>query len=169
MPRLLDLEMSGGKVALRLVLAAVFGGLAFIVFYYIPSALGAFLAQAAGSGGSSASNIASALINPQLPTLGLAIAVLVFLGVMLMGTKAYGPALIVIGLAFVAYVYTVFQGGIINLTVPKGVQYSASGNVAIDVALLMYLFMLGPILTILKGVVIVVIKPAGSQQAPQAS
>ncbi len=154
------MEMSGGKLALRAVLAVIFGAIAFVIFYYVPSSLGSYITRFAGSnGGSSASSIVGALINPVLPIIGLAVALLVFIGTLLRGTKAYGPVLIFLGLVLVAYVYTAFQGGTINLTIPKGVGYSASGNIAIDFTLLMYLFLLAPILTLLKGVVLTMMKP----------
>ncbi|MDE1858606.1 MAG: hypothetical protein KGI26_06050 [Thaumarchaeota archaeon] len=164
MPRLLGLELSGGRLALRAVLAAVFGGLAFIVFYLVPAALGGLISQSAGSaGGTYAASVAGALVSPALPIVGLGVAALVFLGVLLRGTKVYGPILVVLGVVLLVYVYTAFQGGTVNLAIPKGAQYSATGSVAIDLAPLMYLLMLAPALTLLKGVVITAVKPDGSQ------
>lgn len=135
----------------------VFAALTAVIFYYVPANLGSYLKQLAGA--SAAESVVNALISPDLAMIGLAAAALVFLGVFLRGTKAYGPILVVSGLVFLAYVYVAFQGGTIGLTVPQGIQYSPTGSVSIGVSGLMYLSMLGPLLTVVKGLVLTVMKP----------
>jgi hypothetical protein len=167
MVRLLGLELSSGRLALRAVLAVVVALVAFAFFYLIPAMIPGIAKQLAGSANSSAvSGIVNSLVNPELPAIGLAVTALMFLGVFLRGTKVYGPVLIVLGLALAAYVFAFFQGGTINLAIPSISQYMASGSVAISLAGLMYLFMLGPLLTVLKGVVLTVMKPGESAKAP---
>ncbi|MDE1858223.1 MAG: hypothetical protein KGI26_04040 [Thaumarchaeota archaeon] len=163
MPRLLGVEMSGGKLALRVVLAVVFGSLAALFLAYLPSAAGSFAKQAAGTANAAAvESIVNALINPSLPAVGAVVAALVFLGFLLRGTKVYGPILMVLGLALLAYVYLAFQGGTIGLTIPQGLQYAASGSVSIGVSTLMLLFMVAPLLTLVKGLVLTVMKSGES-------
>ena len=152
-----------------MVLAVLFGGLAALLFYYVPASVGGFAKQLAGpSNASTVEGVVNALISPDLALLGLAAAALVFLGVLLRGSKAYGPIIIVTGLVFLAYVYTAFQGGTITLNLPQGIQYGASGSVSMGVAGLMYLFMLAPLLTVVKGIVLTAMEPGGSPTAAQA-
>lgn len=168
MARLLDLEMTSGGIAVRAVLAVVFGGLAFLLFYYVPASLGSLLTGAISSNstvGGAAKSIVDSLISPNLAPIGLGVAALVFVGAFLRGTKAYGPVLIVLGAALLAYVYTAFQGGNVSVAIPSSVGYSASGSVSVGVAVLMYLFLLPPLLTLLKGVVLTAMKP-GAPAAP---
>jgi hypothetical protein len=158
--------MSGGKLGLRAALAVVSGAVAFVLFYYVPTSIGGFASGLAGAANASTvASLAGSLVSPDLPVLGVAVAALVFVGVFLRGTKAYGPVLVVLGLALLAYVYVLFHGGTIEVTVPSLSQYSASGSVAVSVAALMYLFMLPPALTLVKGAVITASKPEGPQSA----
>ncbi len=167
MPRLLDLKLTGAKLALRLALAILLGGLAFVLFYFLPASASSLLGNSLSTAGiPGASGVVSSLINPSLPLIGLAAALFVFLGVLLRGTRIYGPIVIVTGLVFAAYVYTAFQGGTISLTLPPGLQGNASGTIAINASTLMYLFLLGPVLTILKGVVLTVMKAEEPQLFP---
>ena len=112
-------------------------------------------------------SVVGALVNPSLGAIGLAAAALVFLAVLLRGSKAYGPILMVLGVVFLAYVYEAFHGGTVALAIPK-VQASVSGNVAIGVSGLMYMFMLAPLLTVVKGLVLTVMKPGGNPKAASA-
>ena len=163
MPKLLDLEVSRGSLTLRAVLGAVFGGLSFAVFYYVPANLGSLISPAVpASSASSASSLISSLVSPSLLLIGLAAALLVFLGFFLRGTKAYGPILVVNGLIFLAYVYAAFQGGTITLTLPAGLPSTASGTLSLDVSNLMLLLLLAPILTVVKGIVLTIVKPQKS-------
>ena len=165
MPRLLDIEVSGASLALRVVLGVVFGGISFVVFYYLPANLGNFLSSALPAASrAAAAGVASALINPSLPLIGLAAAALVFLGFLLRGTKAYGLILVLNGIVFLAYVYTAFQGGTITLNLPAGLPSSASGNISLNASNLMLLFLLAPLLTVVKGIVLTVMKPQVAQQ-----
>ena len=159
--------MSAGKLGLRAVLAAVFGAIALVVFYYVPVSLGAFASRLAGPADASAvSSLAASLVGPTLPALGVAVAVLIFVCFFLRGTNAYGPVLVVLGLALLAYVYVLFHGGTVYAAVPALSQYSIAGRVVISVAALMYLFMLPPLLTVVKGAVLTVAKHDASPAPP---
>ena len=160
MPRILDLELSGGKLALRVVLAAVFAVLAALLFYYVPASIGSFAKSLGGaSNASTVESVVNSLVSPNLPMIGLAAAAMVFVGVLLRGSRVYGPILVVTGAVFLAYVYVAFQGGTISLDIPQGQQLSLAGSVSIGLSGLMFLFMLAPLLTIVKGVVLTVMKP----------
>ncbi|MDG7012817.1 MAG: hypothetical protein JRN46_01150 [Nitrososphaerota archaeon] len=159
--------MSAGKLGLRAVLAAVFGAIALVVFYYVPASLGTLASRLVGPADTPAvSSLVASLVGPTLPALGVAVAVLVFVCFFLRGTKAYGPVLVVLGLALLAYVYVLFHGGTVYATVPTLSQYSAAGSVAISMAALMYLFMLPPLLTVVKGAVLTAAKPDVSPAPP---
>jgi hypothetical protein len=167
--RLLGLEMSGAKFGLRIFLAVVFGALAFAVFYLVPASIGPLAKQVAGPANASAVGaLVDSLVSPGLPLVGIAVAALVFVGVFLRGTKAYGPVLVVLGLALLAYVYALFQGGTVHVTIPQLSQYAASGSIAVDLTDLMYLFMVPAVLTLLKGVVLTATKPDGTPAPPSA-
>jgi len=146
------------------VLGVVFGGLSFVVFYYIPANLGNLLSSALPAASrAAATSVVSALISSSLPLLGLAATALVFLGMLLRGTRAYGIILLLNGAVFLAYVYVVFQGGTITLSLPPGLPSSVSGNVSLNMSNLMLLFFIAPILTVIKGVVLTVMKPQAVQ------
>ncbi|MDG6988623.1 MAG: hypothetical protein JRN21_04780 [Nitrososphaerota archaeon] len=166
MARLLGAEVTSGQLAVRAVLAVVFGGLAFLVFYYLPVSAAGLVKQVAGPANASVASVVNGLVSPDLPAIGAAVAALVFLGVFLRGTKAYGPILIAAGAAFLAYFYVALQGGTITLALPQGIQYSASGNISIGVADLMYLLMVAPALTIVKGAVLTATKPGDGKTPP---
>ena len=98
--------------------------------------------------------------------MGLVVAALVFLGILLRGSRVYGPVLVVLGGALLAYVYVMFHGGTIDIAIPQVQQYSISGSVAIGLAALMYLFMVPALLTLVKGVVLTAMKPDGTAPHP---
>lgn len=164
MPRLLGLDVSGASLALRVVLGIVFGGLALGLLYYIPANLGSMLSSyLPASTKAVATGVVSSLLSPSLPLIGLVAATLVFLGVLLRGTRVYGVILLANGLVFVAYVYTLFQGGTITLSLPSGLPSSLSGSLSLNVGSLMLIFLIAPILTVVKGIVLTVTKPAPDQ------
>lgn len=96
------------------------------------------------------------LIPLTLPLIGLAVTVLAPVAVILKGTKAYGPLTILLGLTLTAYVYTMLQGGSITITTPTLPPLHLQAAVGITMHTLMYLFLLPPILTVIKGVLITV-------------
>lgn len=170
MPRLLGLQLSSGALALRVVLGAIAALVTFVVFYYVPANLPGFASALLGSGSSTAGETVSgflkSLINPNLPTVGLLLTVFVFIGVVIRGTRAYGAVVIVDGLLFAVYVYLAFQGGTISISLPSGLPSSAAGTVAIGASTLMYIFLIAPLLTMVKGSLILALP--GRQAAPPA-
>ena len=167
MARLLGVEVTSQQLAARGVLAVAFGGVAFILFYYLPVSAASLVSQVAGPAGAPLAPVVSGLVSPDLPAIGAAVAALVFLGVFLRGTRAYGPILMAVGVAFLAYFYVALHGGTVTLAIPQGVGYSASGDVSIGVADLLYLLMVAPALTVVKGAVLTATRP-GDGKAPQA-
>lgn len=167
MARLLGVEVTSQQLAVRGVLAVAFGGVAFLLFYYLPVSAASLVSQIAGPAGAPLAPVVSGLVSPDLPAIGAAVAALVFLGVFLRGTKAYGPIVMAVGVAFLAYFYVALHGGTVTLAIPQGVGYSASGDVSIGVADLLYLLMVAPALTVVKGAVLTATRP-GDGKAPQA-
>lgn len=160
MPNMLGLQISGVRLALRVVLAVVIGGLAFVLFYYVPSHLLDLIDRFLPPGSQSVvSGIVSNLISPTLPTIGLALSAFVFLGIILRGTKVYGPILVLNGLSFLAYIYTALHGGTVGLTLPSDLLQGVSGGVTVDLSTLMLIMLLPSLLTIVKGAVLTVSRP----------
>jgi hypothetical protein len=166
-PRILDLDLKTGSMVIRLALVALFGSLTFIVFYYLPTNILNFIKGAlpSGSSAAAASGIVSSLIPSSLPYIGLGLTALVFLGVVLRGTKVYGVIQILCGAGFAAYVYVALQGGVVKLTIPPGLAQGTTGSLNLDLSLLMLLMLIPPILTIVKGALLILLHPA-KQSSP---
>lgn len=65
--------------------------------------------------------ILDSIINPNLPTLGLLLAFLVFDETLSKGTKVHGLFVLALGVSFILYIYLLFQGGTISLEIPEGI------------------------------------------------
>jgi hypothetical protein len=153
----LGLHVSKRVVAFRFVLALALAILTFVFLIYIPANLpaiasGTFRVTESPFG----SEVLRTLVAPTQPTLGLFIVMLVFAGVFFRGTKVYGPILIQNGLAFMLYVYSIFQGGVVHLEV-FGSAFGASEaelELSLSVSPLMLLFLIPAALTIMKGILV---------------
>jgi len=125
------------------------------VFYYVPANLAGLVSRFLPSGSTTAvSSVASALVGPILPVIGLALTVLVFLATVLRGSSPYGMILVITGLLFVDYTYIIMQGGTIGIDLPGGLPQGASGNISIDAGLLMLILLIPSLLTVVKGVLL---------------
>lgn len=157
MPRLLGLQISGGWLAARVVVAIILGGFCFFVFYLIPTLIPSLLRGFFGPAGLplQLAGLMDQLVPPTLPTFGLLIAILVPLGVVFRNTKIYGPLLILIGLSFAAYLFLLFGGGSKSISVPE-IFPGLTAQLQFDFRNLFLLFVLGPILTIVKGSLVAV-------------
>lgn len=148
----MGLELSSLSLAIRLVSGAVLSALTFVVFYYVPANLAGFVSgRLPSSIAPAASSLASALVGSTLPTIGLVLTVLVFLGLVSRGSRPYGMILILTGLLFAAYTYIIMQGGTIRIALSGNLPQGASGNFTIDVGLLMMIFLIPSLLTVVKG------------------
>ncbi|RWX73484.1 MAG: hypothetical protein Metus_1458 [Candidatus Methanosuratincola subterraneus] len=160
MVRLIDLDVSGASLAARLALGAILGGLAFLVFYYVPANLLGIASNLAGVEiPPQAAGVISSLIEPALPSVGLALAPAIFLCALFRGTKAYGPLTIALSLIFAAYVFLFFHGGAISVAAPVdqlvgGLPMELSLSIRVDMAMLMALFLVPPALGVAKGVLL---------------
>jgi len=160
MVRLIDLDVSGASLAARLALGAILGGLAFLVFYYVPANLLGIASNLAGVEiPPQAAGVISSLIEPALPFVGLALAPAIFLCALFRGTKAYGPLTIALSLIFAAYVFLFFHGGAISVAAPVdqlvgGLPMELSLSIRVDMAMLMALFLVPPALGVAKGVLL---------------
>lgn len=158
MPKILDLELKGSSLALRVVTGIIAAGITFFLLYYLPanflSLLGQLVPAQALPDPSILNTLLSSLVNPSLPMIGLLLTVLVFLECLLRGSKAYGPILIISGLSFIAYLYLLFHGGTMTITLPASLLMGISAGVAVDLTVIMLLFMLPSLLTIINGAVL---------------
>jgi len=57
-------------------------------------------------------------------------------------------------LCFIAYLYLAFQGGTLSITLPKELLYGMSANLQINLANIMFLFMIPSLLGIIKGIIL---------------
>jgi hypothetical protein len=164
MPRILGLELSGRQIVLRVIEAVVLSMLMFVLFFYLPTALpseiSGFVSVTSGGLGSA---LLSKLIEPTAPTLGLFIVLLVFAAALVRGTRVYGLLLVFNGLAFVIYVYSLFQGGVVQVQA-MGNAFGASGaslGLSLNLNLIMLAFLVPPTLTVVKGFILMRVKTEG--------
>ena len=153
MPRLAGVELSHGELASRLVLGTVASALVFFVYYFIPASLVAFASKFIPANAlAAADKVLPSLVNPAMPILGLFLTLLVFLSVLLGGSKLYGPIVILDGACVFAYTILVFQGGTISVTIPREMLQGLGVYLQIDLTVLMLVFLVYPVLTVIKGV-----------------
>lgn len=157
MPKLLGLQISGGWLAARVLVAVLLGGFCFFVFYLIPTLIPSLFKGFLGPEGLplQLQGLIDQLVPPSLPTTGLLIAILVPLGIIFRNTKIYGPVLILIGLGFAAYLFLLFSGGAKSFSVPE-IYSGLTVRLNFDFRNLFLLFVVGPILTIVKGALVTV-------------
>jgi hypothetical protein len=162
------MELSGGALALRIVIGALAASMVFVVFYLVPSLIGSLASGISTGGGTGVSiqGMVDSLFPSTLPLIGILLTILTFVGVVVRGSRPYGAILILNGILFAAYFYILFQGGTISLTLPGGLPASASGTVSLGVSALMWIILVAPLLTIVKGLVILFV-PA-QPKAPAA-
>ncbi|MDG6999984.1 MAG: hypothetical protein JRN15_12815 [Nitrososphaerota archaeon] len=175
MVKLLGLELSGGAFGLRLSAALILAALEAFLFYYLPTNVGSLASGYLPSSYSSQIvSLVSGLVSPLLPILGLVIAVLGLLGILLKGTKIYGLIIALIGATFAGYTYLFFQGGTIHLNVPPGLIQNVTGQISLELYLVMLLLIIPSLLTIVKGGVLLMqarssAPKALAKQAPEPS
>jgi glucan phosphoethanolaminetransferase (alkaline phosphatase superfamily) len=158
MPRILGIDLTGKAIVLRVIEAIFFSMLAFAFFFYVPTVLPSSVSGfVTVTGGGLGSHVLSNLIAPTAPTLGLFIVLVVFAGVVLRGSRVYGPLLVLNGFAFALYVYSIFQGGVIRVQAMGDAfgATNASLSLSLDVTWIMVAFMVPPALAILKGVILI--------------
>jgi hypothetical protein len=156
LPKVAGLQISGRGIVLRLLQAVLASMAAFIVLFYLPTVLPSELSGFLVTNGGLGSQVLHSLISPTAPTLGLFIVILVFTGALLRGSSAYGLLLVLNGLAFVLYVYSLFQGGVIRIQATGNAfgSSNASVSLSLDLTLIMLAFMIPPALTVVKGVIL---------------
>jgi len=148
----------------ELVVRIFLGGLLFLVFFLIFSYIPANISRMPNylpldlRLREAIKQILDSIINPNLPTLGLLLAFLVFAETLSKGTKVHGFFVLALGIAFLSYIYLLFQGGTISLEIPEGIFPSLTLKLSIDVSLLMYLFMLPFLLLAIKGLISLILR-----------
>ena len=162
MLRILGLEITGGRLAMRMLLGGLLAFFTFVILYLLPLdivelAIGAVPAQMEAQ----IAPILASLIHPALPPLGLALTPVVFLLIVLRGSKIYGSLVVLEGALSFTYVFFAFQGGIFSVNIPSSLLSSISGlpaGVSISIVLqsnlvlLMVLFLLPSVLIAVKGI-----------------
>lgn len=159
MPRILDLELTGTKLVLRLFAAAILGGLAFLVLYYIPANLSAIIKWLGSSLPATfpvneLADFVQQAVSPLLPALGLTIAIFIVLVFIFRKTKLWGPLVFATGLVGLIYGYMLFQGGTMRFTFPNNIIPNTSASISITLNVIMLLFLAAPALTVIKGILL---------------
>ncbi|MGA2572930.1 MAG: hypothetical protein ABSF36_01830 [Candidatus Methanomethylicaceae archaeon] len=170
MPKLLDLEISTASLAIRVILGLICAGIIFFIFYYLPVNLKAildFVLSTVVPGSSSippgvTSDVLGVVVSPILPFSGLVLTVVTFLEIVMRGTRIYGPILIVSGSFWLVVLYIVFEGGNIVFALDQSLFSGLSEilpsfalRISIGLIPIMLIFMLPSMLTVTKGVVLV--------------
>lgn len=152
MPKLLDLQLSSAALALRAAVSIIAFLVTFFLLYYLPTNLSSLASSIAGpSYAPVVEELASSIISPALPDIGLAIAAFTLLGSFFRGTKVYGPLLVVNGALYLSYVYIFFHGGSLSIPIPSSLGAKVTGTLIVNLSTLMYIFSIGALLTIVKG------------------
>jgi len=153
MPKILDLQLKTSSLVLRLIVGLITAAVSFILLYYIPANLSSLM-YSSGVRDEIVITLVKGLVNPMLPTIGLAVAVLELVSAIMRGSKTYGPITLVLGLLLTSYFYLFFQQGAIVIPLSGYIYPGLSGSIVIQTSTLMLLFMLPGILTALKGIVV---------------
>ena len=119
------LNISNVGLALRAVAGALLAALLFVPLSLLPMAARTILPELLPSEAGALTGALVALIHPALPFIGAAVALLSFLLVLLRGSRAYGPATIAFGLAFMAYILLAFSFGSPSLALPPDLAAQA--------------------------------------------
>jgi len=151
MPKILDLQLKTSSLVLRLIVGLITAAVSFILLYYIPANLSSLM-YSFGIRDEIIINLVRSLVNPVLPTIGLAVAVLELVSAIMRGSKTYGPITLVLGLLLTSYVYLLFQQGAIVIPLSASIYPGISGALVIQLTNLMLLFILPFILMALKGI-----------------
>jgi len=166
---ILGLEISTGRLALRIVAGALLAAVLLAALSLLPMAAQGILSEFLPAEFGAFYDIIAPLLHPALPFTGAVIAILSFLLVVLRGSAAYGPATAAFGLAFIAHILLAFGFGTPSLAFPpemitQALQQALGLPVALDVELvayadltgLMLVFMLPFILTVIKGAILTI-------------
>lgn len=158
-PRILDLELSRADLIRRLLVASFLGGFTLLLLFVIPSNVSTIISWLSSSLPATIpvkelTSLAQEFIPEILPVLGFVIAGLIFLGRIFKKTMLEGPIVLAQGLADLVYLYVVFQGGTMRFTIPANIIPNTTATISIILTTIMILFIVTPILVIVKGILI---------------
>lgn len=172
--------MTRRSLILRTALSSAIAATIFTALCAIPAFLPSLASGAAPAELQPAiGELCRAAIPPYLPALGAVVAASAFIASFIRGSKAYGPATLLLGAFSLAYVLAAFHLGSLTVELPAGalnaliqplVVSDASLAVTIDWRLLMAICSLPPSLTIVKGLYLTIIEISAqrSRLAPPA-
>uniref|UniRef100_A0A7C3IT75 Uncharacterized protein n=1 Tax=Candidatus Methanomethylicus mesodigestus TaxID=1867258 RepID=A0A7C3IT75_9CREN len=161
MPDLLGKSVAMRSLIIRTALSSAIAAAIFATLCAVPALLPSLASGAAPSELQPAMvELCKAAVPTYLPALGAVVAASAFIASFVRGSKAYGPATLLLGALSLAYVLAAFHLGSITIEVPLDalraliqpiVVSSANLAVTIDWHLLMAICSLPPSLTIVKG------------------
>ena len=136
-----------------MVFTVLAAALYYIVFYHIPKNLESYLS----------SLIPLNIKTPTIPIsstallVGLIITFVAPLGILLKKTLFEGPIGATTGILFAVYLYHLFRGGLVEIKFKEGVMLGIkSATLTLEIGFLLLLFMIPPILTAVKGILLTI-------------
>jgi len=155
--KLLDIEISGARLALRVLIALFLSALSLTVLYIAPITIMNYLN---GIPSTQLQSLMRQLLVPTVVYIGLIVSALVLITVTLRKTRLEGPILIGLGVFLLAYWYIIFHGGTLTISIPVteiqqalgyNVPVSIAASVTVNLTTLMLASMLTPLIIIVKG------------------
>lgn len=163
MVHIIDIEVSGWRLAGRITYGLFIMGLLLFLFYYLPTHLEEMAAPYVPAAYLPALRAISDSLNQSgLPYIGAIIAVLAFVEAIIKGTWVYGVILIVTGIFWLAFDIILYTSGVlfVNLipqSLTQSYQLSGSAEALLKwiLVIIIIIFVISSISTIVKGVSIV--------------
>lgn len=156
MPRILDLELSMPRFIGRIIAGVILAGIDFFFLYVLISPNSSFVENLLPASLAPIFAAMHKFVTPTLPIIGLVIAFLIFFDQIFKRTRIEGGFLIIMSSLFAWYTYSIFQGGTMHITIPSGVIQNVTGDITLSASLIMWLLMLPSLLSIVKGVLMLV-------------
>ena len=156
MPKILDLELSTPRFIGRIIVAVILAGIEFFFLYVFISPNSSFVENLLPASLAPIFSAMHKFVTPTLPIIGLVIAFLIFFDQIFKKTKIEGAFLIIMSSLFAWYTYNIFQGGTMHITIPSGIVQNVTGDITVSAALIMWLLILPSLLSIVKGVLMLV-------------
>jgi len=164
---LLGLEISTGRLVLRIMAGVLLAALLFLLLSFLPMEAQGILSEFLPPELSAITDMIAGLIHPALPFVGAVVAILSLLLVVLRGSMVYGPATIAFGATYLLYILLAFSFGAPSLVFPEeeivqALQQFLKMSTPISVDLVAYADLTGLMLilmvpyklTVIKGIIL---------------
>ncbi|MDG6997561.1 MAG: hypothetical protein JRN15_00420 [Nitrososphaerota archaeon] len=129
MPKILDLELSTPSFIGWIILAFILAGIDFFFLYVLISPNASFVENLTPARLDPFFTAMHKFITPTLPIIGLIIAFLIFFDQIFRQTRIEGGFVIIMSTLFVWYIFNVFQGGTLHISIPAGIVQNVTGYI----------------------------------------